>query len=77
MTSSNETKKEHFGMFEDMTDKLSNPVVIGGVLVIIILIIVAVVMWQKESRGGGGVITETAGNVKYLLSNTPELDGYN
>jgi len=74
MASSNDKKKEHFGFFDNAKDKLSDPLVIGGILVIIILIVVAVIMWQKQ-KSGMASITETA--TKYLLSNTPELAGYN
>ena len=74
MASTNEKKKEHFGFFADAKDKLNDPIVIGGILVIIILIVVAIVMWQKQ-KSGVASMTETA--TKYLLSNTPELMGYN
>jgi hypothetical protein len=73
MASTNDKKKEHFTLLEDVKDKLSNPLVIGGILVIIILIVVAVMMWKKQS--GVESLTETA--TKYLLTNTPELEGYN
>jgi hypothetical protein len=74
MASPNDKKKEHFGFMEDITGKLSDPLVIGGILVIIILIVVAVIMWQKQKTGVES-LTETA--TKYLLTNTPELGGYN
>lgn len=76
MASPNERKKEHFSMLDDIKEKLGNPLVIGGILVIIILIVVAVIMWQKQ-KSGAAAVTDTASNIKYLLSNTPELAGYN
>lgn len=74
MVSHNDKKKEHFAFFEDIKENITNPLVIGGILVVIILIVVAVMMWNKQHSGGGS-LTETT--TKYLLSNTPELIGYN
>ena len=74
MASSNDKTKEHFGFMEDIKDKLSDPFVIAGVIIVIILIIVAVIMLQKQTNSAAS-FTETA--TKYLLTNTPDLTGYN
>jgi len=60
-------KKKSGNMFND-------PFVIGGVIVVILLIIAAVMMLQKHKSGLAN-LTDTA--TKYLLTNTPELTGYN
>jgi hypothetical protein len=73
-TQNDKKTKEHFTFFDNVKDKLTNPLVIGGILVIIILIVVAIVMWQKHNKAGAQ-LTETA--TKYLLTNTPDLSGYN
>jgi len=70
MASSNDKTKEHFVSFEDVKNKLADPIVWGSILVIIILIVVAVIMWQKQHKTIG-TFSETA--TKYILTNTPQL----
>ncbi len=59
-------------MFDKLRTSLEDPLVWGGILVIVILIVVALL--QTKSKSGFGNVTETA--TKYILSNTPELLGY-
>jgi hypothetical protein len=59
-------------MFDNLLTHLQDPLVWGGILVIVILIVVALL--QTKSKSGFGSVTETA--TKYMLSNTPELLGY-
>ena len=59
-------------MFDKLLTSLQDPLVWGGILVIVILLVVALL--HTKSKSGFGNVTETA--TKYMLSNTPELLGY-
>ncbi len=59
-------------LFDKILTSLKDPLVMGGILVIVILIVVALL--QTNSKSSFGSMTETA--TKYMLSNTPELLGY-